>query len=170
MINDIHNCIYCYEERWSEKVVNLDNSVGLQVIHHHWKSLLFLYDVQLHGGHTKFLSHFNQYSLIDPSRGNIPSWVFGRGLAIDSESYGFAFHTTVVLETEFYENNNIFIFHPEKHKFNWKIVSAINVTYAPIQIYWARNIASNYSSQQQPASSFTTVSNVMVLLCELRHQ
>ena len=92
------------------------------------------------------------------------------GLAIDLESYGAEFDTTVILETEFHENNNISISHPDKHKRNWKIVSTINVTYAPIQINWARNIASNYFSQQQPASSFTTVSNIMVLLCELRHQ
>ena len=39
-----------------------------------------------------------------------------------------------------------------------------------IQINLANKIAFNYFSQQQPASSFTTVSNAMVLLCELRHQ
>ena len=116
-----------------------------------------------------FISHFNQYSLVDPSWGNIPSWVW-QGLAIDLESCGAEFDTTVILETEFHENNNISISHPDKHKRNWKIVSTINVTYAPKQINWARNIVSNYFSQQQPASSFTTVSNVMVLLCELRHQ
>ena len=66
------------------------------------------------------------------------------GLAIDSESYDAEIDTTVSLETEFHENNNIFISHPDKHKRNWKIVSTINVTYAPIQINWARNIASNY--------------------------
>ena len=92
------------------------------------------------------------------------------GLAIDLESYGAEFDTTVILETEFHENNNIFISHPDKHKRNRKIVSTINATYEPVQINWARNIASNYLSQQQPASSFTTLSNVMVLLCELRHQ
>ena len=100
-----------------------------------------------------FISHFNQYSLVDPSWDN-------RELAIDLERYGAEFDTTVILETEFHENNNISISHPDKHKRNWKIVSTINVTYAPIQINWARNIASNYFSQQQPASSFTTVSNV----------
>ena len=57
--------------------------------------------------------------------------------------------TTVILETEFHENNNIFISHPDKHKRNWKIVYTINVTYAPIQINWARNKASNYFNQQQ---------------------
>ena len=77
------------------------------------------------------------------------------GLAIDLESYGAEFDTTVILEAEFHENNNISISHPDKHKRNWKIVSTINVTYPPIQINWARNIASNYFSQQQPASSFT---------------
>ena len=61
-----------------------------------------------------------------------------------------------------------FISHPDKHKHNSKIVSKTNVTYAPIKIDWAMNIASNYFNQQQPASNFTTVSNVMVLLCELR--
>ena len=93
-----------------------------------------------------FISHFNQYSLVDPSWGNIPSWVW-QGLAIDLESYGAEYDTTVILETEFNENNNISISHPDKHKRNWQIVSTINVTYAPIQINWARNIASNYFSQ-----------------------
>ena len=92
------------------------------------------------------------------------------GFAIDLESYGAEFDTTAILETEFHENNNISISHSDKHKRNWKIVSTINLTYAPLQIDWARNIASNYFSQQQPASSFNTVSNVMVLLRELRHQ
>ena len=32
---------------------------------------------------------------------------------------------------------------------NWKIVSTINVTYTPIQINQARNIASNYFSPEQ---------------------
>ena len=59
-----------------------------------------------------FISHFNQYSLVDPSWGNIPSW----GLAIDLESYGAEFDNTVILETEFHENNNISISHPDKHK------------------------------------------------------
>ena len=75
---------------------------------------------------------------------------FDRGLTIDLESYDAEFDTTVILETEFHENNNIFISY--KYKRNWKIVSTINVTYAPIQINWARNIASKYFSQQQPAS------------------
>ena len=57
-----------------------------------------------------FISHFNQYSLVDPSWGNIPSWVWqGVTLAIDLESYGAEFDTTVILETEFHENNNISI-------------------------------------------------------------
>ena len=68
-------------------------------------------------------------------------------LTIDLESYDAEFDTTVILETEFHENNNVFICHPDKHKVNWKIVSTINVTYAPIQIDWLRNIASNYFSQ-----------------------
>ena len=112
-----------------------------------------------------FISHFNQYSLGT----TFPAW-FDRGLVIDLESYGPEFDTTVILETEFHENNTIFISHPDKHKRGWKIVSTINVTNTPIQINWARNIASDYFIQQQPASSFTTVSNVMVLLCVLRHQ
>ena len=64
---------------------------------------------------------------------------FDRGLAIDLKSYDaqFVAVATASLETEFHENNNIFIFHPDKHKRNWKIASTINVTYAPIQINWA---------------------------------
>ena len=96
--------------------------------------------------------------------------MFDRVLAIDLESYDAQFDTTVILETGFHENNNILISHPGKHKRNWKIASIINETYAPIQTNWASNKASNYFDQQQPASSFTTVPNVMVLLCELRHQ
>ena len=42
----------------------------------------------------------------------------------------------------------------------------MNVTYAPMQINWT----SNYYSQQQPDPSFTTVSNDVVRLCEVRHQ
>ena len=30
----------------------------VQVIYHYWKSLLFLYDVELHGGHSKFYQSF----------------------------------------------------------------------------------------------------------------
>ena len=86
--------------------------------------------------------------------------MFGRVLTIDLEGYDAQFDTTVILETEFHENNNIFTSHPDKHKRNWKSVSTINVTHAPIQINCARNIASNYLSQQQPDSSFTTVLNV----------
>ena len=121
------------------------------------------------GAIQSFISHFNQYSLGDPTWGNIPSWVW-QGVAIDLESYDAEFDITVILETDFHENNNIFISHPDKHKRNWKIVSTINIIYAPIQINWARNKTSNYFNQQQPALSCTTVSNVMVLLCELRHQ
>ena len=106
------------------------------------------------------ISHFNQYSLVDPSWGNIPSWVWqegwggvggggwvgvgwgvgggvgvggwGGGVAIDLQSSDAEFDTTVNLETEFHEINNIFISHPDKHTRNWKIVSTINVTYALI--------------------------------------
>ena len=70
------------------------------------------------------------------------------GLAIDLESYGAEFDTTVILETEFHENNNISISHPDKHKRNWEIVSTINVTYAPIQIVLFHNIF--FSSGEQP--------------------
>ena len=55
------------------------------------------------------------------------------------DRYDTEFDTTVILETEFYENNDIFISHPDQHKCNWKIVSTINVTYAPIQINRGRN-------------------------------
>ena len=71
------------------------------------------------------------------------------GLPIDLEGYDATFDTTVILETGFHDNNNIYVSHPNKHKRKWKIVSTINVNYAPIQINWARNIASNYFSQQQ---------------------
>ena len=114
------------------------------------------------------ISHFNQYNLVDPSWGNISSWVWQR--VSHWFNYDAAVDTNVILEIEFHENDNIFISNPDKHKRNWKIVSTINVTYEPIQINWARNKASNYFNQHQPASSFTTVSNVMVLLCEVRHQ
>ena len=116
-----------------------------------------------------FIRHFNQYSLVDHFRATFPAG-FDRVLTIDWESYDAEFDSIVILETDFHENNNTFISHPEKHKRNWKIVSAIKVTYAPIQNNWARNIASSYFNQQQPASSFTTGSNVMFFLCEVRHQ
>ena len=75
-----------------------------------------------------FISHFNQFGLEDPSWGNIPSWVW------QEVSQRFRkFDTTIILETEFHEDN-IFISHPDKHKRNWNIISPINVTYAPIQI------------------------------------
>ena len=163
---------------------------------------------------------------------------YNGGSPLISKVFDAQFDTTVILETEFHENN-VFIPHTDKHTRYWKIVpthyddvimsaiasqitsltivnstvypgadqrkhqssaslafvwgthrnrwishtkgqlrgkclhfmtsSWINVTYAPIQINWARNIAS-YSFSQQPASSFTTVSNVMVLLCDVRHQ
>ena len=50
------------------------------------------------------ISHINQYSLV----------------AIDLESYDAEFDTTVILETEFHENNNIFNSHQDKRKRNWK--------------------------------------------------
>ena len=53
---------------------------------------------------------------------------FERGLTIELERYDAKFDTTVILETEFHENNNIFVSHPNKYKRNWKIISAINVT------------------------------------------
>ena len=74
-----------------------------------------------------FISHFNQYSLVHPSWANIPSWA-ARGLTIDLESYDAEFDTTLILETEFHENNYIFISHQDKHKRNCKIVSTINVS------------------------------------------
>ena len=102
-----------------------------------------------------------------PSWRNIPSWVW-LGLTIDIESYDAEFDTTVILGTEFHDF--FFISHQTSTNITEKIFSTINVIYAPLQINWARNIAYKYFSQQPPASSFTTVSNVMVLLCELRHQ
>ena len=78
------------------------------------------------------ISYFNRLSLINLSWGNISSWVW-QGLATDLESYGAKFDTTVIWETEFQENNKIFISYPGKHKRNWKMFSTINVTYAPIQ-------------------------------------
>ena len=87
-----------------------------------------------------FISQFNQYSLVDPFWGNIPSWVW-QWVNHWFRKLWRKFHTTVILETEFYENNNIFIPHPDKRK--RKIVSTIHVIYAHIQINWARNIESN---------------------------
>ena len=92
-----------------------------------------------------FISNFNQYSLVDPSWGNIPSWVW------QGVSHWFSKSRRRVWHRRHFGNWSswkwqYFIFHPEKHKRNWKIVSTINVTYAPIQINWARNIASNYFS------------------------
>ena len=54
------------------------------------------------------------------------------GLTIDLESYYAKLDTTVILETEFHRNNNIFVSHPNKHKHNLNIVSTINVTCVPI--------------------------------------
>ena len=45
-----------------------------------------------------FFSHFNQYRLVNPSRGNIPTSVW-QGLAIDWECYDAEFNATVILET-----------------------------------------------------------------------
>ena len=128
----------------------------------------FFMTLSFTGTIQNFSSHFNQYSLIDPSWCNIPSWLW------QGFNHWFRKLWRRVWHHRHFGNriheNNIFIFYPDKHKRNWKIVSTINVTYAPIQINWVRNIAPNYFNQQQPASSFTTVSNVMVHLCELRHQ
>ena len=49
-----------------------------------------------------FISHFNQYNLVDPSWGNIPRWIW-QGLTIDLESDDAEFDTTGILETEFHE-------------------------------------------------------------------
>ena len=126
------------------------------MVYHHWKS-------SCTEAMQSFIIRFNQYSLVDPSSilGQVSQLGLTpcRGLTIDFESYDAAFDTTVILETEFHKINNIFIYLPIKLRRNWKIVSTINVTYAPIQINWARNIAFNYFSQQQPVWSFTTVSN-----------
>ena len=118
---------------------------------------------KLHRGHVKL------YQPFQPIQPGSPSW-FDRGLTIDLENYDAEFDTTVILKTEFHENNNTLISHPEKHTGKWKNVSIINVTNGPMQIDRARNIAFNCFSPQQPAPIFTMVRNVMVLLCEVRHQ
>ena len=56
-----------------------------------------------------FISHFNQYSLVDAPWGNIPSWVW-QGASHWFRHYDTEFDTTVILETEFRENSNIFLF------------------------------------------------------------
>ena len=125
-----------------------------------------------------FISHFHQYSLVDPSLGNIPSWVW-QGVSHWFRKLRRRVWHHRHLETEFHENNNISISHPDKHKRNWKIVSTINVTYAPIQINWAMNIASNYFSPTTTClklhhglkcygSSLWTTSSIV--LCNLRLQ
>ena len=73
---------------------------AVQVVYHQWKSLLFLNDVELHGSHAKL--------------------GFDGGVTIDLESYDAEFDTTVILETEFHENNNSFVSQPDKHKRDWK--------------------------------------------------
>ena len=98
-----------------------------------------LYNLKLHRGHAKFY----QYRLVDHLGATFPAG-FGKGLCSDLTSYDAEFDTTVILKTEFHENTNIFISHPNEHKRNWKIVYTINITYAPIQINWARTIASSY--------------------------
>ena len=48
-----------FHHHWSSQLRTVnDVSVWIKVIYHHWKSLLFLYDVELHGGHTKFYQSF----------------------------------------------------------------------------------------------------------------
>ena len=142
-------------------------SLGLRTTDsQHWKSLLFFMALSCPEAIQSFISHFNQYSLVDPSWGNIPSWVwlgvtlrFGTfDLESSGESYDAEFDTTVIWKPNFMKIT-IFIFPTH---------TCTNAT--PIQINWPRNRASKYFNQQQPASSFTTFSNVMVLLCELRHQ
>ena len=143
------------------------NSADVEIIHHHWKSLYFSMTLSCMEAIQSFISHFNQYSLVDPFWGYIPNRVY-QGVKYWFRKLERRVYTTVILETEFHGNISIFISHPDKHKRNWKIVSTINVTYAPLQIDWARNIAFNYIRQQQTALSFTTLSNVVVLLCEVR--
>ena len=57
-----------------------------------------------------FISHFHQYILVDPSSQwgwqGVNHWF----------SYDADFDITVILETEFHENDNIRISHPDKHK------------------------------------------------------
>ena len=47
-----------------------------QVACHNWKSLLFRYDVKLHIGMQNYMGHLNPHSLVHPSQGNIPRWVW----------------------------------------------------------------------------------------------
>ena len=52
-----------FESDLSQQAARVNFQLGqsvtvAQVIHHYWKSLLFLYDVELHGGHTKFYQSF----------------------------------------------------------------------------------------------------------------
>ena len=116
-----------------------------------------------------FISHFNQYSLVDPFWGNNPSCVWERVSHWFKKLWHRVWHHHH-FGNWIHENNYIFITHPNKHTRSWKTISTINVTYAPMRINWARHIACDFFIQQQPASSFSTVSNVMVLLCELRYQ
>ena len=78
--------------------------------------------------------------------------------------------TTVILWSEFHEINNVFVSKSNTYKRNWNIASTKNITYAPIQTNWTRNIAPIYFSHQQPASNFIAVSNFKFHPCELRHQ
>ena len=47
---------------------------------------------------------------------------FDRGLTIYLGSYDVELNTTVVLEIEFHENNNILVSHPDKHERDWTII------------------------------------------------
>ena len=66
-----------FRRHWSSQLSTVnDASVWIYVIHHHWKSLLFLYDDARRTYKVLYIYHFKQYSLVDPSWGNIPSWVW----------------------------------------------------------------------------------------------
>ena len=51
--------------------------------------------------------------------------------------------SAAIFDTEFVENNNIFVSHPNKLQHNWKIIHIMIVTYAAIYIHSPGNLASD---------------------------
>ena len=142
---------------------HLHNSRGVESCANTWYNTIgnqshFFMTLSCTEATQSFISHFNQYDPVDPPWGNIPCWVWQGVNHWFRKLWRLVRH--FILETFF---GNVLL--PTQTSTN-----VTEKTYAPIQINWARNIASNYSNQQQPASSFITVSNVVVLLCEVRHQ
>ena len=82
----------------------------MKVIHHHWKSLLFLYDVELHWAY-RVLSVISTNIAWYTQLGATFLAGFDRGWSIDLKSYDAEFDTTVILQTDFHENNKILISH-----------------------------------------------------------